>query len=119
MEKKPNTHYCGWNDIICDSTTKRIPTLQFSWGNISGQFPAVVDDLLSYIALSLDARQDMVVVEIPKLGKEAAARAIKEGGLPSSRSPISSSAPPLASTCLAPTTSSPSSSAFAPPSRGS
>ncbi|KAK3022880.1 hypothetical protein RJ639_045970 [Escallonia herrerae] len=30
------------------------------------------------MALSLDARQDMVVVEVPKLGKEAATKAIKE-----------------------------------------
>ncbi|KAK3009684.1 hypothetical protein RJ639_013673 [Escallonia herrerae] len=30
------------------------------------------------MALSIDARQDMVVVEVPKLGKEAATKAIKE-----------------------------------------
>ncbi|KAJ6703097.1 CHALCONE SYNTHASE 3 [Salix viminalis] len=35
-----------------------------------------------YMAPSLDARQDMVVVEVPKLGKEAAAKAIKEWGQP-------------------------------------
>ncbi|KAJ0093076.1 hypothetical protein Patl1_25903 [Pistacia atlantica] len=34
-----------------------------------------------YMAPSLDARQDMVVVEVPKLGKEAATKAIKEWAL--------------------------------------
>ncbi|KAB5564877.1 hypothetical protein DKX38_004931 [Salix brachista] len=38
-----------------------------------------------YMAPSLDARQDMVVVEVPKLGKEAAAKAIKEWGQPKSK----------------------------------
>ncbi|KAJ6713794.1 CHALCONE SYNTHASE 2 [Salix viminalis] len=37
-----------------------------------------------YMAPSLDARQDMVVVEVPKLGKEAATKAIKEWGQPKS-----------------------------------
>nr|Q9AU10.1 RecName: Full=Inactive polyketide synthase 2; Short=RiPKS2; AltName: Full=Inactive naringenin-chalcone synthase PKS2 [Rubus idaeus]AAK15175.1 aromatic polyketide synthase [Rubus idaeus] len=36
--------------------------------------------MCEYMAPSLDARQDMVVVEIPKLGKEAATKAIKEWG---------------------------------------
>ncbi|KHN07531.1 Chalcone synthase 6 [Glycine soja] len=36
----------------------------------------------AYMAPSLDARQDMVVVEVPKLGKEAATKAIKEWGQP-------------------------------------
>nr|AFU90825.1 chalcone synthase [Epimedium sagittatum] len=36
--------------------------------------------LCEYMAPSLDARQDMVVVEVPKLGKEAATKAIKEWG---------------------------------------
>ncbi|PSS24090.1 Chalcone synthase [Actinidia chinensis var. chinensis] len=39
----------------------------------------------AYMAPSLDARQDMVVVEVPKLGKEAAQRAIKEWGQPKSK----------------------------------
>ncbi|KAJ0093073.1 hypothetical protein Patl1_25900 [Pistacia atlantica] len=38
-----------------------------------------------YMAPSLDARQDMVVVEVPKLGKEAATKAIKEWGQPKSK----------------------------------
>ena len=36
-------------------------------------------------AASFDARQDMVVVEVPKLGKEAATEAIKEWGQPKSK----------------------------------
>ncbi|CAL5347587.1 unnamed protein product [Camellia sinensis] len=38
-----------------------------------------------YMAPSLDARQDMAVVEVPKLGKEAATKAIKEWGQPKSK----------------------------------
>ncbi|KAM5569818.1 polyketide synthase 5-like [Rosa sericea] len=41
--------------------------------------------MCEYMAPSLDARQDMVVVEIPKLGKEAATKAIKEWGQPKSK----------------------------------
>ncbi|KAF7132838.1 hypothetical protein RHSIM_Rhsim09G0036400 [Rhododendron simsii] len=41
--------------------------------------------LCEYMAPSLDARQDMVVVEVPKLGKEAATKAIEEWGLPKSK----------------------------------
>ncbi|KAK2982228.1 hypothetical protein RJ640_012215 [Escallonia rubra] len=37
------------------------------------------------MAPSLDARQDMAVVEVPKLGKEAATKAIKEWGQPKSK----------------------------------
>nr|ABF59869.1 chalcone synthase [Lupinus luteus] len=39
----------------------------------------------AYMAPSLDARQDMVVVEVPRLGKEAATKAIKEWGQPKSK----------------------------------
>ncbi|KAI5650110.1 hypothetical protein M9H77_36115 [Catharanthus roseus] len=39
-------------------------------------------NICAYTAPSLDARQDMVVVEVPKLGKEAAQKAIKEWGRP-------------------------------------
>nr|AHL69646.1 chalcone synthase 1 [Emblica officinalis] len=42
-------------------------------------------DICAYMAPSLDARQDIVVVEIPKLGKEAAVKAIKEWGQPKSK----------------------------------
>nr|ACX31605.1 chalcone synthase [Lilium hybrid cultivar] len=42
-------------------------------------------NMCAYMAPSLDARQDMVVVEVPKLGKEAAAKAIKEWGQPKSK----------------------------------
>ncbi|KAG9447294.1 hypothetical protein H6P81_013422 [Aristolochia fimbriata] len=37
-------------------------------------------NMCEYMAPSLDARQDMVVVEVPRLGKEAASKAIKEWG---------------------------------------
>ncbi|XVF16089.1 hypothetical protein REPUB_Repub10bG0001400 [Reevesia pubescens] len=42
-------------------------------------------NMCAYMASSLDARQDMVVVEVPKLGKEAATKAIKEWGHPKSK----------------------------------
>ncbi|CAL9183973.1 unnamed protein product [Musa hybrid cultivar] len=42
-------------------------------------------NVCAYMAPSLDARQDIVVVEIPKLGKEAAVKAIKEWGQPKSK----------------------------------
>ena len=54
-------------------------------------------------AISLDTRQDILTVEIPKLGKEAAIKAIEEWGQPKSKI-TSSSPPPMALTCLAPTT---------------
>ncbi|KAK2966801.1 hypothetical protein RJ640_007649 [Escallonia rubra] len=41
--------------------------------------------MCEYMAPSLDARQDIVPVEVPKLGKEAATKAIKEWGQPKSR----------------------------------
>nr|AHZ12855.1 chalcone synthase [Plectranthus barbatus] len=42
-------------------------------------------NMTAYMAPSLDARQDIVVVEVPKLGKEAAQKAIKEWGQPKSK----------------------------------
>nr|Q9ZS40.1 RecName: Full=Chalcone synthase 2; AltName: Full=DcCHS2; AltName: Full=Naringenin-chalcone synthase 2 [Daucus carota]CAA07245.1 carrot chalcone synthase 2 [Daucus carota] len=42
-------------------------------------------NVCAYEAPSLDARQDLVVVEVPRLGKEAAAKAIKEWGHPKSK----------------------------------
>nr|XP_009421018.1 PREDICTED: chalcone synthase 2-like [Musa acuminata subsp. malaccensis]UXR26729.1 CHS5 [Musa acuminata subsp. acuminata] len=42
-------------------------------------------NVCAYMAPSLDARQDIVVVEVPKLGKEAAVKAIKEWGQPKSK----------------------------------
>nr|AYK27184.1 chalcone synthase [Juglans sigillata] len=42
-------------------------------------------NMCAYMAPSLDARQDIVVLEVPKLGKEAASKAIKEWGQPKSR----------------------------------
>ncbi|KAE8726435.1 Chalcone synthase 1 [Hibiscus syriacus] len=42
-------------------------------------------NVCAYMAPSLDARQDKVMVEVPKLGKEAATKAIKEWGQPKSK----------------------------------
>ncbi|KAJ7971790.1 Chalcone synthase [Quillaja saponaria] len=42
-------------------------------------------NLCAYMAPSLDARQDIAVVEVPKLGKEAAVKAIKQWGQPKSK----------------------------------
>nr|QEQ50486.1 CHS [Polygala tenuifolia] len=42
-------------------------------------------DICTFMAPSLDARHDAVVSEVPKLGKEAALKAIKEWGLPKSK----------------------------------
>ncbi|XP_078155845.1 chalcone synthase 2-like [Carex rostrata] len=42
-------------------------------------------NVCAYMEPSLDARQDMVVVEVPRLGKEAAVKAIKEWGQPKSK----------------------------------
>ena len=42
-------------------------------------------NMCAYWEKSLDARQDMVVVEVPKLAKEAATKAIKEWGQPKSK----------------------------------
>ena len=59
---------------------------------IKKRYMHLTEDLLKenpkmceYMAPSLDARQDMVVVEIPKLGKDAAVKAIKEWGQPKSK----------------------------------
>ncbi|KAG6519345.1 chalcone synthase 2-like [Zingiber officinale] len=41
--------------------------------------------MCAYMEPSLDARQDIVVLEVPKMGKEAAAKAIKEWGQPKSK----------------------------------
>ncbi|XP_073125355.1 chalcone synthase-like [Henckelia pumila] len=42
-------------------------------------------NMCAYMAPSLNARQDILVVEVPKLGKEAAQKAIKEWGQPKSK----------------------------------
>ncbi|KAI9120716.1 hypothetical protein K1719_007749 [Acacia pycnantha] len=42
-------------------------------------------NMCAYMAPSLDVRQDIVVVEVPKLGKDAAVKAIKEWGQPKSK----------------------------------
>jgi chalcone synthase len=42
-------------------------------------------NMCAYMEPSLDARQDIVVHEVPRLGKEAAVKAIKEWGQPKSK----------------------------------
>ncbi|KAK3027636.1 hypothetical protein RJ639_040243 [Escallonia herrerae] len=42
-------------------------------------------NMYAYMAPSLDTREDMVVVEIPKFGKEATTKAINEWGQPKSK----------------------------------
>ncbi|KAJ4750110.1 Chalcone synthase [Rhynchospora pubera] len=42
-------------------------------------------EMCAFRAPSLDSRQDILVVEVPKLGKEAAVKAIKEWGQPKSK----------------------------------
>nr|WFP21563.1 TKS4 [Helichrysum umbraculigerum] len=52
---------------------------------ITEEFLKENPNLCEYMAPSLDTRQDVVVVEVPKLGKEAATKAIKEWGQPKSK----------------------------------
>ncbi|XP_027193184.1 chalcone synthase 1-like [Cicer arietinum] len=59
---------------------------------IKSRYMYLTEDILkenpnfcSYMTPSLDARQDMMVVEVPRLGKEAAVKAIKEWGQPKSK----------------------------------
>ncbi|KAK1586712.1 hypothetical protein Q3G72_005366 [Acer saccharum] len=73
--------------------------LLFLWDEISGEktiikkrYMHLTEELLkenpslgTYDAPSLDARQEMLVVEIPKLGKEVALEVIKEWGQPKSK----------------------------------
>ncbi|KAF6147934.1 hypothetical protein GIB67_038077 [Kingdonia uniflora] len=66
-------------------------------------------NMCEYMAPSLDVRQDMVVVEIPRLGKESATKAIKNGGNPNRRSPTSYFVRRRALICPGRTTSLPSS----------
>ncbi|KAI4312674.1 hypothetical protein MLD38_037475 [Melastoma candidum] len=66
------------------------------------------------MAPSIDVRQDMVVIEIPKLGKEAAVQAIKEWGQPKSKITHLIFCTTSASTCPVRTTNSPSSSVSVP-----
>ncbi|XP_072069870.1 stilbene synthase 3-like [Arachis hypogaea] len=42
-------------------------------------------NMCAYKALSLDAREDMMIREVPRVGKEAATKAIKEWGQPMSK----------------------------------
>lgn len=53
--------------------------------HLSEEILAENPNICAYMAPSLDARQDIVVREVPKLGKEAAVKAIKEWGQPKSK----------------------------------
>ncbi|CAO2828664.1 unnamed protein product [Amaranthus hypochondriacus] len=59
---------------------------------INKRYMYLTEDILSdnpnmceYMGSSLDTRQNMVVTEVPRLGKEAAVKAIKEWGQPKSK----------------------------------
>ncbi|KAI3794210.1 hypothetical protein L1987_36839 [Smallanthus sonchifolius] len=51
---------------------------------LTGEFLKEHPEICEYSAPSLDARQDVVLVELPKLGKEAVVKAIKEWDKPKS-----------------------------------
>ncbi|KAJ3669389.1 hypothetical protein LUZ60_011339 [Juncus effusus] len=53
--------------------------------HLSEEILAENPNICAYMEPSLDARQDIVVVEVPKLGKDAAVKAIKEWGQPKSK----------------------------------
>ncbi|KAK4760247.1 hypothetical protein SAY87_005140 [Trapa incisa] len=53
--------------------------------HLTEEFLAENPSVCAYMAPSLDVRQDIVVAEVPKLGKAAAAKAIKEWGQPKSK----------------------------------
>jgi len=53
--------------------------------HLTEEYLAENPNMCAYMAPSLDARQDIVVVEVPKLGKAAAQKAIKEWGQPKSK----------------------------------
>nr|P24824.1 RecName: Full=Chalcone synthase WHP1; AltName: Full=Naringenin-chalcone synthase WHP1; AltName: Full=White pollen [Zea mays]CAA42763.1 chalcone synthase [Zea mays] len=53
--------------------------------HLTEEFLSENPSMCAYMAPSLDARQDVVVTEVPKLGKAAAQEAIKEWGQPKSR----------------------------------
>nr|ABQ28695.1 chalcone synthase [Brassica rapa subsp. chinensis] len=65
---------------MCDKSTIRKRHM-----HLTEEFLKENPDMCAYMAPSLDARQDIVVVEVPKLGKEAAVKAIKEWGQPKSK----------------------------------
>jgi len=53
--------------------------------HLTEEILAANPNMTAYMEPSLDARQDIVVVQVPKLGKEAAVKAIKEWGQPKSK----------------------------------
>ncbi|KAK2643900.1 hypothetical protein Ddye_019095 [Dipteronia dyeriana] len=65
---------------ICEKTT-----VKKRYMHLTEEFLKENPNLATYDAPSLDVRQEMLVVEIPKLGKEAAVKAIQEWGQPISK----------------------------------
>ncbi|CAL5186753.1 unnamed protein product [Lathyrus oleraceus] len=65
---------------ICDKTMIKRRYMYLTEDILKGN-----PNLCEYMAPSLDTRQDMVVVEVPRLGKEVAIMAIKEWGQPKSK----------------------------------
>ncbi|CAL5398406.1 unnamed protein product [Camellia sinensis] len=65
---------------MCDKTT-----IKNRYFYLSEEILMENPNMCTYNAPSFDARQDMLVVEVPKLGKEAAINAIKEWGQPKSK----------------------------------
>ncbi|XP_047953633.1 chalcone synthase-like [Salvia hispanica] len=65
---------------ICEKST-----IKTRYMHLTEEYLKENPNVTAYMALSLNARQDIVVVEVPKLGKEAAQKAIKEWGQPKSK----------------------------------
>ncbi|KAF8390761.1 hypothetical protein HHK36_025288 [Tetracentron sinense] len=71
--------------IATTSPTSRRSSSECRYMHLDEEILKENPNMCAYMASSLDARQDMVVMEVPKLGKEAAAKAIKEWGQPKSK----------------------------------
>ncbi|CAN1278654.1 Chalcone synthase 1B [Linum perenne] len=70
---------------MCTLRTGEKSMIKKRYMHLTEEFLKENPSMCAYMAPSLDARQDVVVVEVPKLGKEAAAKAIKEWGQPKSK----------------------------------
>ncbi|CAN1278655.1 Chalcone synthase 1B [Linum perenne] len=70
---------------MCTSLSLPKSMIKKRYMHLTEEFLKENPSMCAYMAPSLDARQDVVVVEVPKLGKEAAAKAIKEWGQPKSK----------------------------------
>lgn len=79
--------------------------------HLTEQFLRQNPNMCTFMAPSLDVRQDILAVEVPKLGKQAAVKAIHEWGQQNPRSPTFFVLL-LVLICLAPIFNSPSFSGF-------